>query len=98
MICAGILLLVCSLRKEAMRKVISVCTLASVSCVLAGLFTPAFEIFIFASGYFVTMPFICIVSEDETNADPLTFRLIPGTVMFLCGVWRLIMVLSTYHM
>ena len=98
MICAGILLLVCSLRKGAMRKVITVCTLASVSCALAGSVTPAFEIFLFASGYFITMPFIRIASEDETGTDPLTFRFIPGTVMFLCGVWRLIMVLSTYHM
>lgn len=98
MICAGILLLVFCSRKGPVRKVIIICTSVSVLCVIAGLITPAFEIFIFVSGYFITMPFIRIASEDEACADPAVFRLVPGTVMCLCGVWRLIMVLSTYHM
>ena len=51
----------------------------------------------FAAGYTATIPYLgyLISCKDEENA--LYIRLLPGTLFCLCGIWRLIMVLSTYH-
>lgn len=97
-ICAGILLLIFFSQKGVMRKVIVICASVSALCVIAGPVSSQFEILMFASGYFITMPFIRALSVDGRESDAVILRLVPGTVMFLCGMWRLIMVLSTYHM
>lgn len=97
-VCAGILMLVFFSRKEGEYKAALVCAALSAVSVLLGFITPAFESFLFMAGYFIAMPFLRLSPAGEKDEAPVIYGLVPGTVLFLCGAWRLIFVLSTYHM
>ena len=96
-VCAAVLALVFFTVDAKKRKLPLITAAVSALCLPVGALTPAFEIFIFASGYFLTIPFLNIRPDDK-GVSPLVMRLIPGTVLFLRSIWRLFMVLSTYHM
>ncbi|MBR7090156.1 MAG: hypothetical protein IKI46_06700 [Lachnospiraceae bacterium] len=97
-ICAGILMLVFFSRKKEEYGTVLVCAALSAASVLLGFITPAFEGFLFAAGYFIAMPFLRLPPTGEKDDAPVIYGLVPGTVLFLCGAWKLIFVLSTYHM
>ncbi|MBO4608958.1 MAG: hypothetical protein J5696_03715 [Lachnospiraceae bacterium] len=97
LLAVGILVLVFFSRKKEEIKTALICAVLSAVCAVLGFITSAFEIFLFGSGYFVAMPFIRMAPVGEDD-DPVVYGLIPGSILFLCGTWRLIMVLSTYHM
>jgi hypothetical protein len=97
LLASGILVLVFFSRKKEVQKTVAVCAALSAVSAAAGFLIPAFEIFLFGSGYFIAMPFLHMAPCGEDD-DPVVSGLIPGTVLCLCGIWRLIMVLSTYHM
>ena len=97
-VCAAVEILIFLSSEKEIIKLSLITAAVSMLCLIAGAFTPAFEIFLFASGCVICLPFLKLPIGERDGADPVIFRLIPGTVLFLCGAWRLFMVLSTYHM
>ena len=55
------------------------------------------EITRFFAGYFALMPYLAFCSSGRDEKNRALIRLLPGCLFCLCGVWRLILVLSTYH-
>ena len=97
-VCAAVLLTVFSVSEKNTVKIPAITGAVSAACLVLSVLTPASEIFLFAAGYFVAIPFLAADKCKEGTSDMLVLRLIPASVMFLCGIWRLFMVLSAYHM
>ena len=55
------------------------------------------EITRFAAGYVALIPYLGYLVSDRDEKNRVLTGLLPGTLFCLCGIWRLIMVLSTYH-
>ncbi len=97
-ICASVVVMIYADPEKEKPKFPVIASALSILSLILSLITPASEIFMFVSGYFVAMPFLTMGRKEEKESDPLVFRLIPASVFFLSAVWRLVMVLSTYHM
>lgn len=55
------------------------------------------EVTRFAAGYTALIPYLGYLVSERDDKNVLYIRILPGTLFCLCGIWRLIMVLSTYH-
>ena len=97
-VCGSFQLLLFADAKGRELKLLTIMALISVGCLIIGALTPAFEIFLFASGYFLNLPVLEAGKRQGITSDPIVSGLIPGTVLCLRSVWRLLLVLSTYHM
>ncbi len=72
--------------------VISACFIALGIC-----FPGLSEVTRFIAGYTALIPYLRYLISQRDDDNSLVIRLLPGTLFCLCGIWRLLMVLFTYH-
>lgn len=74
------------------------CFITSAFLLIAGICLPSVsELTRFLAGYTALIPYLGFCTSEKDEMSYLLNRFLPGTVFCLCSVWRLIMVLSTYH-